>query len=112
MKKPKAPKPTAEETIMRNRQTQELARLDEEENRRKRSIMRGRLGMRSLLSGSAESLESAVGEGPAAATSTGRSTLADVAGGMLARVRGTIGGGGGRAATPGGRSGAQRTNRA
>lgn len=51
MKKPKAPAPTTEELAMRRRQTEELARLDEEENRRVKGLSRMRLGSRSLLGG-------------------------------------------------------------
>ena len=47
--KPKRPKPTSEELVMRQRQTEQLARLDEEENRRLKSMTRMRLGGRSLL---------------------------------------------------------------
>jgi len=52
MKSPKTPKPTAEETKMRQRQVEDTARLDDEENVRLKRIARGRSGGRSLLSGS------------------------------------------------------------
>ena len=51
--KPKAPKPTAEETLMRQRQVEQLAKLDEEENRRLKGLLRMRLGGRGLLGGAA-----------------------------------------------------------
>lgn len=51
MKSPKAPAPTAEETVMRQRQVGELARLDDEENTRMKRLVRGRLGAGSLLGG-------------------------------------------------------------
>lgn len=51
MKKPKAPQATTEEKLLRSRQVEELARLDEEENRRVKGLVRGRMGAGSLLSG-------------------------------------------------------------
>lgn len=49
--RPKAQAPTTEERAMRRRQTEELARLDDEENRRVKALARQRLGTRSLLGG-------------------------------------------------------------
>ena len=53
MKSPKAPKPTADEIRMRDRQRSDLARLDDEQNVRLKRLVRGRTGQRGLLSGSA-----------------------------------------------------------
>ena len=53
MKSPKAPKPTAEDVKMRQRQTEDLANLDNEQNVRLKRLVRARAGGRSLLSGSA-----------------------------------------------------------
>lgn len=50
MKRPKAPQPTAEENVLRQRQVDELTRLDDEENTRVKRLARGRLGAGSLLS--------------------------------------------------------------
>lgn len=53
MKSPKAPKPTADEIRMRDRQRSDMARLDDEQNVRLKRLVRGRTGQRGLLSGSA-----------------------------------------------------------
>lgn len=49
MRKPKAPQPSNEEVVLRQRQIEELARLDEEENTRVKRLVRGRLGSSTLL---------------------------------------------------------------
>lgn len=49
--RPKAQQPTTEERAMRRRQSEEVARLDDEENRRVKALARQRLGTRSLLGG-------------------------------------------------------------
>jgi hypothetical protein len=49
MKAPKAPKPTAQETAMVERQRRELDEVMEEEERRTKAIVRGTLGTKSLL---------------------------------------------------------------
>lgn len=66
MKSPKAPKPTADEIRLRDRQRSDMARLDDEENVRLKRLVRGRTGQRGLLSGSAVGM---VGRAPAAAGS-------------------------------------------
>lgn len=52
-KKPKAPEPTEREQGLRLRQERALDRERDQELRRRRLILSGRLGMRQLLSGSA-----------------------------------------------------------
>jgi len=48
-KKQRAPEPTAQELSLSRRQDEALSREIEEENRRKKSILRGTLGNKSLL---------------------------------------------------------------
>lgn len=72
--KPKQAAPTQEEVYLRQRQTEDLAKLDEEENRRLKGLTRMRLGGRSLLGGAARSTSrgsggSAGGGGGARSTS-------------------------------------------
>jgi len=50
MRTPKAPAPSREQEVLQQRQTTELARLDEEENRRIKALTRARIGAGSLLS--------------------------------------------------------------
>lgn len=78
---PKAPKPTAEEKLMRRRQAEELTRLDEEENRRVKSMTRMRLGARSLLG--SKPAETATPSGGA-----GSGVAARVVAGMAANLAG------------------------
>lgn len=61
MKKPKAQPETTEEKVMRSRQVEELARLDDEENTRVKRLVRGRLGAGSMLSGRRSSSRGARG---------------------------------------------------
>jgi hypothetical protein len=49
MKSPKAPKPTAEETAMVERQRRELDEETEEQEKRLKAVARGTLGTKSLL---------------------------------------------------------------
>lgn len=56
MKKPKMPAPTEAEIRMRQMQSEELARLDEEENVRLKRLLRSRGGSRSLIRGRALTL--------------------------------------------------------
>lgn len=48
---PKPPPPTQFDQYVRFRQTEDLNKLDALENRRKKAILRGRLGLRQLLTG-------------------------------------------------------------
>lgn len=53
MRRPRVPEPTAAERAMQRRQLGRQDELTEEENRRRRLIMAGRMGTRALLSGAA-----------------------------------------------------------
>ncbi|MDG1314889.1 MAG: hypothetical protein P8P29_05125 [Flavobacteriaceae bacterium] len=64
MKRPKQPKPTAEETALVTRQTMQLDKEIEEEERRLKAVRTGQLGSKSLLAkGSAKSRGSSAGAG-------------------------------------------------
>jgi hypothetical protein len=91
-KKPKMPEPTEREQGLRMRQERALDRERDEELRRRRLILSGRLGMRQLLSGSAAGIM----EGQGGARAGG-------AGGRGAPRSGTVAGtdrGGSPAAAP------------
>lgn len=76
MKKAKAPAPTAEENLLRKRQTEELARLDDEENTRMKRLVRGRLGASSLLGRRSSGRASQNGAAPAD-TGSGRGGMVE-----------------------------------
>lgn len=88
MKRPKAPKPTAQQLAVERRQSMALDREIEEQEERQRALARGRLGTRSLLGGvpgmgsrAADRSASARSGGRAAAPgSTGRSPMGMFAG--------------------------------
>lgn len=62
MKKPKKPKEPRDAIALRQRQIQELAKLDEEENRRIKAMFRGRQGGRAFRSaGSSKTAGNAAG---------------------------------------------------
>lgn len=93
--KPKQQPPSAEEKALRQRQVNELARLDEEENRRIKRLSRS-IGGRSLLRGG---FNVPVGQGagrPSAASSGGAGSSSG--GGYSG---GSAGGGGGSRSSPG-----------
>lgn len=74
MKSPKAPQPTQSEIQLEKRQTEEMARLDEEENRRVKGLVRRRLGGKSLIgsgraAGTAQGGSSSSGAGTSSNTS-------------------------------------------
>jgi len=51
MKRPKAPKPTAQQLAVERRQSMALDKEIEEQEERQRALARGQLGVRSLLGG-------------------------------------------------------------
>ena len=51
MKRPKAPKPTAQQLAVERRQSMALDKESEEQEERQRALARGQLGTRSLLGG-------------------------------------------------------------
>ena len=66
MKKPKAPKEPADSLALRARQIADLAKLDEEENRRIKALFRGRSGGRAFRSaggGAGSAVSAARGSG-------------------------------------------------
>jgi hypothetical protein len=83
MHKPKAAAPTTEETVLRQRQVDELARLDDEENRRLKVLVRGR------SSNALTSRRSAGGRGSGGADSGGSASLGGGAprGSLVGRMR-------------------------
>lgn len=102
MKKPKAPKKSAQEVAVERRQTIMLDKEIEEQEDRFRALSRGKRGTVSLLGGAPRSREEAASRGRAAGLggSAGRSLVGGV-GGLL----GGAGGGGmfgGGATTSGG----------
>lgn len=90
MKSPKQPAPTSEEIALRKRQTEDLARLDDEENRRIKGLVRGRLGAGSLLSGRRSGGSGGSGGGaaaPATASTSGRGSSSLMVAGLRAAMR-------------------------
>ncbi len=63
MKAPKAPKPTAEETAMVERQRRELDEEMEEQEKRLKAVARGTLGTKSLLAKGTAAKRSGPGQG-------------------------------------------------
>lgn len=97
MKKPKAPKETAEERALRDRQVRDLDAKQERENRLRKMIAFGRLGTRQLLSGSAVGiLDERMGLSRLGGTNPGRG------GGAAPGGSGSRGGGGGGGSGGGG----------
>ena len=83
MKKPKAPKPTAQEVAMDIRQKQALDEEIGEQEQRFKALARGKLGSASLLGGAPRSRTEAAMGGRAskgAAAGAGRSMLGGLAG--------------------------------
>jgi hypothetical protein len=83
MKKPKAPKPTAQEVAMDIRQKQALDEEIGEQEQRFKALARGKLGASSLLGGAPRSRTEAAMGGRAskgAAAGAGRSMLGGLAG--------------------------------
>lgn len=79
MKAPKAPKPTAEETAMVERQRRELDEEMEEQERRLKAVARGTLGTKSLLAKGPSAKRSGPGRGPG----RGRGGMGTLTGGGL-----------------------------
>ena len=100
MKKPKAPKKTAQEVAVERRQTIMLDKEIEEQEDRFRALARGKRGTVSLLGGAPRSREEAASRGRAAGLggSAGRSLV----GGMMGGTVRTAGGYGGSANFGGG----------
>ena len=90
MKKPKAPKKTAQEVAVERRQTIMLDKEIEEQEDRFRAMSRGKLGRSSLLAGAPRTRGEAAGRG---ATAGGRTSMV---GGMSGGY-GSFGGMGGSA---------------
>ena len=90
MKKPKAPKKTAQEVAVERRQTIMLDKEIEEQEDRFRAMSRGKLGRASLLAGAPRTRGEAAGRG---ATAGGRTSMV---GGMSGGY-GSFGGMGGSA---------------
>lgn len=68
MKRPKAPKPTAQQLAVERRQALALDKEIEEQEERQRALARGQLGTRSLLGGVPRSRAEAAGGAGRAAT--------------------------------------------
>ena len=107
MKKPKAPKKTAQEVAVERRQTIMLDKEIEEQEDRFRALSRGKRGTVSLLGGAPRSREEAASRGRAAGLggSAGRSLVGGMAGGTAR----TAGGYGGRSAPSSGGGMASRS---
>jgi hypothetical protein len=110
MKKPKAPKKTAQEVAVERRQTIMLDKEIEEQEDRFRALSRGKRGTISLLGGAPRSREEAASRGRSAGLggSAGRSLVGGMAGGMAGGMGGgtvrTAGGYGGGSSNFGGGS--------
>jgi hypothetical protein len=100
MKKPKAPKKTAQEVAVERRQTIMLDKEIEEQEDRFRALSRGKRGSISLLGGAPRTREEAASRGRAAGLggSAGRSLVGGMMGGMAGESMRTAGGYGGRSA--------------
>lgn len=68
MKRPKAPKPTAQQLAVERRQAMALDKEIEEQEERQRALARGQLGTRSLLGGVPRTAREAATGGRAATT--------------------------------------------
>jgi hypothetical protein len=100
MKKPKAPKKTAQEVAVERRQTIMLDKEIEEQEDRFRALARGKRGTVSLLGGAPRTREEAASRGRSAGLggSAGRSLVGGMMGGMGGESVRTAGGYGGRSA--------------
>jgi hypothetical protein len=76
MKRPKQPKPTAEETALVTRQTMQLDKEIEEEERRLKAVKTGQLGSKSLLAKGSKKSRGGAGTMNGGRTGTGGSMLA------------------------------------
>jgi hypothetical protein len=83
MKKPKAPKKTAQEVAVERRQTIMLDKEIEEQEDRFRALSRGKLGRSSLLAGAPRTRGEAAGRG-----GMGGGTRGTTAGGMIGSLAG------------------------
>jgi hypothetical protein len=106
MKKPKAPKKTAQEVAVERRQTIMLDKEIEEQEDRFRALSRGKRGSISLLGGAPRTREEAASRGRAAGLggSAGRSLVGGGGGGMAGGSVRTAGGYGGGSSNFGGGS--------
>jgi hypothetical protein len=106
MKKPKAPKKTAQEVAVERRQTIMLDKEIEEQEDRFRALSRGKRGTISLLGGAPRTREEAASRGRATGIggSAGRSLVGGMAGGMAGGSVRTAGGYGGGSTNFGGGS--------
>ena len=113
MKKPKAPKPTAQEVAVERRQTIMLDKEIEEQEDRFRALARGKRGTVSLLGGAPRSREEAAGRGRTAGLggSAGRSLVGGMMGGMGGGTVRTSGGYGGMGSTLRGLTSGANTSR-
>jgi len=86
MKRPKAPKPTAQELAVVERQSRMLDEEMEESEKRLKALARGKLGSKSLLANSAsKSTSGTKGAGGAGRTGAGR-TGASYSGGLASGI--------------------------
>ena len=90
MKKPKAPKKTAQEVAVERRQTTMLDKEIEEQEDRFRALSRGKLGRSSLLAGAPRTRGEAAGRGGMGGMSGGTrgTTAGGMAGGMTSLMSG------------------------
>ena len=90
MKRPKQPKPTAEETALVARQQIQLDKEIEEEERRIKSVRTGQLGVKSMLGKGASKSRGGAGTMNGGRTATGGSMLSgggSMSGGPNMRLR-------------------------
>jgi len=116
MRKPKAPKKTAQEVAVERRQTIMLDKEIEEQEDRFRALSRGKRGTVSLLGGAPRSREEAAGRGRASGLggSAGRSLVGGMMGGMGGMAGGSVrtsGGYGGMGSTLRGLTSGANTSR-
>ncbi len=88
MKRPKAPKPTAQQLAVERRQSMALDKEIEEQEERQRALARGQLGTRSLLGGVPRTAREAATGGRAATTAR---TMLGAGGGAKRVAPGGIG---------------------
>lgn len=87
MKAPKAPKPTAEETAMVERQRRDLDEEMAEQERRLKAVARGTLGTKSLLAKGTPAKKAGPGRGQGGSgTLSGGGLMGGIGGSMPGRV--------------------------
>ena len=82
MKKPKAPKKSAQEVAVERRQQIMLDKEIEEQEDRFRAMSRGKLGKASLLGGAPRTRAEAAGRGAAASSGAGAGSRTSMVGGI------------------------------